>query len=42
LQVNVAGQATAAGTAVSLDGTTPTIRENINIGGRKLVLVSFA
>jgi hypothetical protein len=42
LQVNVAGQATLAGTAVTLDGTTPTIRENINIGGRKLVLVSFA
>lgn len=42
LEVNAAGQATAAGTNVTLDGTTPTIRENINIGGRELVLVSFA
>ena len=42
LQVNVAGQASTLGLAVTLDGTSPTIRENINIGGRKLVLVSFA
>ena len=42
LQINVLGQATNAGTAVTLDGTTPLIRENIGIGGRKLVLVSFA
>ena len=42
LQVNVLGQATAAGTAVTLDGTQPQVRENIAIGGRKLVLVSFA
>ena len=42
LEVNTLGQATAAGQAVTLDGTTPTIRENINIAGRKLVLVSFA
>jgi hypothetical protein len=42
LQVNLQGQATAAGTAATLDGTQPTIRENIQIGGRKLVLVSFA
>lgn len=42
LQVNAAGQAVAAGTAVTLDGTTPLIRENIDIGGRELVLVSFA
>ena len=44
LEVNVLGQATdaAAGTPVSLDGTTPLIRENVNIGGRRLVLVSFA
>ena len=42
LQVNILGQATAAGVAVSLDGTTPFVRENINIGGRPLVLVSFA
>ncbi len=42
LQVNTLGQATAAGTAVSLDGTEPQVRENINIGGRRLVLVSFA
>ena len=42
LQVNLLGQATAAGTAVTLDGTTPLIRENVTIGGRNLVLVSFA
>ena len=42
LEVNAKGQATDAGTAVTLDGTTPTIRELINIGGRELVLVSFA
>ena len=42
LEVNLLGQATAAGTAVTLDGTTPLIRENVTIGGRDLVLVSFA
>jgi hypothetical protein len=42
LEVNVLGQATNAGTAVTLDGTTPLTRENVNIGGRRLVLVSFA
>jgi hypothetical protein len=42
LQVNLQGQATASGTAVTLDGTQPFVRENIAIGGRELVLVSFA
>ncbi len=42
LQVNLLGQATAAGTAVTNDGTTPLIRELVTIGGRRLVLVSFA
>jgi hypothetical protein len=42
LQVNDLGQAIDTGTAVTLDGTTPLIRENVEIGGRKLVLVSFA
>ena len=42
LQVNLLGQATAAGTAVILDGTTPLIRENVTIGGRRLAMVSFA
>ena len=42
LQVNLLGQATNAGNAVTLDGTTPLIRENVTIGGRRLVLVSFA
>lgn len=42
LQVNLLGQATDAGTAVTLDGTTPLTRENVDIGGRRLVLVSFA
>ena len=42
LQINTLGQATAAGTPVFLDGTTPLIRENVTIGGRRLALVSFA
>ena len=42
LQVNLLGQATAAGTPVTLDGTTPLVRENVTIGGRTLVMVSFA
>lgn len=42
LQVNLLGQATAAGTPVTMDGTQPLIRENVDIGGRRLVLVSFA
>ena len=44
LRVNLLGQAVggSAGTAVTLDGTTPTTREVISIGGRNLVLVSFA
>lgn len=42
LEINLLGQATAVGTAVTLDGTTPLIRENVTIGGRDLVLVSFA
>ena len=42
LQINLLGQATLSGTAVTLDGTTPLIRENVTIGGRRLVLVSFA
>jgi hypothetical protein len=42
LQINLLGQATAAGQPVTLDGTTPLIRENVTIGGRRLALVSFA
>jgi hypothetical protein len=42
LEVNSAGQATDSGASVTLDGTTPLIRENVEIGGRRLVLVSFA
>ena len=42
LQINVLGQAVAVGTPVTLDGTTPLVRENVTIGGRTLVLVSFA
>ena len=43
LTVNTLGQAsTVASVAVTLDGTTPLIRELVDIGGRKLVLVSFA
>ena len=42
LQINLLGQATAVGTPVLYDGTQPLTRENVTIGGRKLVLVSFA
>jgi hypothetical protein len=42
LQINQKGQAINAGTAVTNDGTTPLIREIVNIGGRRLALVSFA
>jgi hypothetical protein len=42
LAINAAGQARLGGTAVTLDGTTPRIREIVTIGGRDLVLVSFA
>jgi hypothetical protein len=42
LAINVLGQARLGGTAVTLDGTTPRIREIVTIGGRNLVLVSFA
>jgi hypothetical protein len=44
LEINTLGQAVAptTGTAVTLDGTKPLIREQVGIGGRKFVLVSFA
>ena len=42
LQINNLGQATAAGTPVLMNGTQPLIRENVTIGGRRLVLVSYA
>jgi hypothetical protein len=42
LAINQYGQAKFGGTAVTLDGTTPRIREIVAIGGRDLVLVSFA
>ena len=42
LAINAAGQASLTGTLVTLDGTTPRIREIVAIGGRNLVLVSFA
>ena len=42
LQINALGQATLAGNPVTLDGTSPLIRENVDIGGRRMVLVSFA
>lgn len=42
LQINTLGQASSTGVAVTLDGTTPLIRELVDIGGRELVLVSFA
>ncbi len=42
LQVDGLGRAVALGQAVTLDGTTPLIREVVQIGGRNMVLVSFA
>jgi hypothetical protein len=42
LLVNAIGQASSAGTAVQADGTVPTIRDIINIGGRRMVTVSFS
>ena len=42
LAINALGQARLGGTVVTLDGTTPRIREIVTIGGRNLVLVSFA
>ena len=44
LKVNGAGRAVGAadtGTAVTVQGTTPLIREIVEIGGRKLAVVSF-
>jgi hypothetical protein len=42
LAINAYGQAKLGGTLVTIDGTTPLIREIITIGGRNLALVSFA
>jgi hypothetical protein len=43
LRVNDLGQAVdAGGQLATYDGTQPTVRETVNIGGRNLVLVSFA
>lgn len=42
LRINALGQARLGATLVTLDGTTPLIREIVTIGGRNLVLVSFA
>jgi hypothetical protein len=42
LAINPAGQASLGGTVVTMDGTQPLIREIVTIGGRNLVLVSFA
>ena len=41
LTVNALGQASSGGTAVTKDGTEPTVREIITIGGRTMALVSF-
>jgi len=42
LEVDGLGRAVSVGTPVTLDGTTPLIREVVQIGGRNMVLVSFA
>jgi hypothetical protein len=42
LAINGLGQADAGGTTVTMNGVTPVVREEVTIGGRRLVLVSFA
>lgn len=43
LRVDSAGRAiNTGGTLATLDGTTPLVREVVEIGGRKLAVVSFA
>jgi hypothetical protein len=42
LKVNGAGEAAAAGTDVTVDGTQPTVRQLVQIGGINHALVSFA
>jgi len=45
LKINTLGQAVGTadtGTTVTFNGTKPLVRETVAIGGRKLVLVSFA
>ena len=41
LKVNGDGKADNAGTAVTINGTEPLIRENFSIAGRQMALVSF-
>ena len=43
LEVDDAGRAVAVGdgVAVTLDGTTPLVREVVEIGGRMVAIVSF-
>jgi hypothetical protein len=41
LKVNGDGAADNAGTAVTINGTEPLIRENFSIAGRQMALVSF-
>ena len=42
LAINALGQANAGGTTVTMNGINPIVREEVTIGGRRLVLVSFA
>ena len=42
LQSKNTGEAEKGGDPVTVNGTTPIVREQIEIGGRKMVLVSFA
>lgn len=41
LKVNLAGEASGSGTPISVDGTQPTVRQFVQIGGVNHVLVSF-
>ena len=42
LKVNGAGEAASAGTDITVNGTQPTVRQLVQIGGINHVLVSFA
>jgi hypothetical protein len=42
LKVDAAGRSSSAGGAVTQDGTTPIVRQRVQVGGESYVLVSFA
>ena len=42
LKVDANGKSSSAGNAVTQDGTTPIVRQQVQVGGESYVLVSFA